>query len=121
MATPIGTIPNAILIGFMKETHNIDIDFIDWFMFSSPLVVCLLLFLFLFMRYKIKENKAKLEKSFISSNYNRLGKLTYEEKITSLILVLTIGLWLFKSYLNDFYQIRLTDSVIAIFGSILFL
>ena len=120
MATPIGTIPNAILIGFMKETHNIDIDFIDWFMFSSPLVVCLLLFLFLFMRYKIKENKAKLEKSFISSNYNRLGKLTYEEKITSLILVLTIGLWLFKSYLNDFYQIRLTDSVIAIFGSILF-
>ena len=120
MATPIGTIPNAILIGFMKENHNIDINFIDWFIFASPLVICLLVLLFFFMHYKIKGDKKRLDKSFLSENYHRLGKLSSEEKITSLILLMTIGLWLFKNYLNDLYQIRLTDSVIAIFGSILF-
>ncbi len=120
MATPIGTIPNAILIGFMKENHNIDINFIDWFIFASPLVICLLVLLFFFMHHKIKGDKKRLDKSFLSENYHRLGKLSSEEKITSLILLMTIGLWLFKNYLNDLYQIRLTDSVIAIFGSILF-
>ena len=29
MATPIGTIPNAVMIGFLKENHNIEIDFVS--------------------------------------------------------------------------------------------
>ena len=30
MATPIGTIPNAVMIGFLKENHNIEIPIFEW-------------------------------------------------------------------------------------------
>ena len=59
MATPIGTIPNAVMIGFMRENYNIEIDFAQWFFFTSPLVLFLLLLLFLFMRLKIRLKKEK--------------------------------------------------------------
>ena len=49
MATPIGTIPNAVMIGFLKENHNINIDFIEWFAFGFPLVLILLFVLFVFL------------------------------------------------------------------------
>ena len=53
MATPIGTIPNAVMIGFLKENHGIEIDFIEWFTFCFPLVFVLLVFLFFFFENKI--------------------------------------------------------------------
>ena len=37
MITPIGTIPNAILVAFLNENYNYQIDFIDWLLFTLPL------------------------------------------------------------------------------------
>ena len=120
MATPIGTIPNAVMIGFMRDNYNIDIDFAEWFFFTSPLVLCLLLILFFFLRLKIKLTKEKVDKKLIIQKYKKLGKLSLDEKITSIILLLTASLWIFKKSINEIYQINLTDPVIAIFGSLLF-
>ena len=33
MATPIGTIPNAVMIGFFQENYEFQINFIDWVIF----------------------------------------------------------------------------------------
>ena len=120
MATPIGTIPNAVMIGFMRENYNIEIDFAQWFFFTSPLVLFLLLLLFLFMRLKIRLKKEKVNKKLIIQKYKKLGNLSLDEKITSIILLLTASLWIFKKSINELYQINLTDPVIAIFGSLLF-
>ena len=59
MATPIGTIPNAILVGYLKENSNIDIDFVDWFKFSFPLVLLLLTIMYLFLRSRFHDEKKK--------------------------------------------------------------
>ena len=37
MITPIGTIPNAILVAFLNENYNYQIDFIDWLLFTCLL------------------------------------------------------------------------------------
>ena len=65
MATPIGTIPNAVMIAFLRENHNINIDFIEWFSFGFPLVLILLLFLFIILRIKFNEKKKKLKKRIL--------------------------------------------------------
>ena len=36
MTTPIGTIPNAVMIGFFEEQYNLQINFIDWVIFVLP-------------------------------------------------------------------------------------
>ena len=118
MATPIGTIPNAVMIGFLKENHNINIDFIEWFAFGFPLVLILLFVLFVFLGFKF-ENK-NVDKKFVRKKFLELGNFSYGEKVTVFILTLTLSLWIFKNSLNEIFGINLNDAVIAIFGSFLF-
>ncbi len=120
MATPIGTIPNAVMIGFLYENHNIQIDFIQWFIFGLPLVLILLFFLFLFLRLKFKNKNERVNKKFIFDKHLKLGNFSNKEIVTLLILILTLTLWFFKNTLNETFQIKINDAVIAIFGSFLF-
>ena len=120
MATPIGTIPNAVLIGYLNENHNIQIDFIDWFIFGFPLVLLLLTLLFIFLCKRFMDNQKNIEVGFLKLKYEKLGKLSDNEKITIFILSITLILWVFKRYLNEIFQLNLSDPVIAIFGSFLF-
>ena len=60
MATPIGTIPNAVLVGYLNENHNLQIDFVDWFLFSFPLTLLLLSILFIFLSKRFIDDKKKL-------------------------------------------------------------
>ncbi len=120
MATPIGTIPNAIMVSFLNENHGIEIDFIQWFLFSFPLVFILLFFVSIFLKTKFNDDKKKIDKGFILKKYKKLGNISKDEKITIFILILTLSLWIFKKYINLYFDISLTDSVIAIFGSFLF-
>ena len=120
MATPIGTIPNAVMIGYLRENHNLEIDFLNWFIFVSPLVLVLLLILFFYLSSRFKNNKKKIKIEYFLNKYQDLGKLSGTEKTTIFILVFTIILWICKKPLNDFFELKLTDSIIAIFGSILF-
>ena len=43
MITPIGTIPNAIMLGFLNENYNYQIDFIEWVFMVLPLALIILL------------------------------------------------------------------------------
>ncbi len=118
MATPIGTIPNAVMIGFLKENHNIEIDFVEWFAFGFPLVLILLFLLFCYLGLKF-ENK-NVDIKFVHKKFLELGNFSYAEKITVFILMLTLSLWIFKNSINEIFRINLNDAVIAIFGSFLF-
>ncbi len=120
MATPIGTIPNAVMVSFLNENYGIEIDFINWFVFTFPLVLSLLVFMSFFLKSKFKEGKKKIDKKFIQKKYLSLGRISEPEKISIFILFLTISLWIFKRYINKFFEISLTDASIAIFGSLLF-
>ncbi len=120
MATPIGTIPNAIFVGFLEENYNIIIDFKSWIFHIFPLVFTLITLLLIYIYLRIDIPNDFISKSKIKSNYLSLGKFSRNEKITSFIILLTAFLWIFKSKINIVLNINLTDAVIAIFGGILF-
>ena len=42
LATPIGTPPNAILLGVARERLGVDVAFVDWMLLATPLAVALL-------------------------------------------------------------------------------
>ncbi|MFL2661865.1 MAG: SLC13 family permease [Alphaproteobacteria bacterium] len=120
MATPIGTIPNAVLVGYLNENHNLQIDFVDWFLFSFPLTLLLLSILFIFLSKRFIDDKKIIKVDYLKVKYEKLGRLSDNEKITIFILSITISLWIFKNSINEIFQLHLSDSIIAIFGSLLF-
>ena len=65
MATPIGTIPNAVMIGFFEEEYNLKINFIDWVIFVFPISVILLSFLWFYFSFKIRSEKKFFDQTSI--------------------------------------------------------
>ncbi len=120
MSTPIGTIPNAIMVSFLNENYGLKIDFIDWFFFMFPIVLFLLVSLWIFFSFTNKYVNEKVDLDSLYIKYKELGRLTLKEKISSLVLLLTSFLWIFKSKINSILNIELTDSGIAIMCSLLF-
>ena len=120
MTTPIGTIPNAVMIGFFEEKYNIPINFIDWVIFIAPLSIILLIFLWLYFSFKIRNEDKRVNQSSIKKKLISLGTLSVEEKITSLILLTVASLWIFKMKINQIFEINLSDSGIALFCAFLF-
>ena len=72
MITPIGTIPNAILVAFLNENYNHQIDFIDWLLFTLPLATLILISLWLYFSLNIKDDTKKLELNFILKRFKNL-------------------------------------------------
>lgn len=120
MATPIGTIPNAIFIGFLDENYNIYIDFKNWLFLILPLVLFLLSIMMSYIFFRIEKPFERIETTNLKKNYLSLGNLTVKERQSFFIITFVSLFWIFKVKINDFFDINLTDSVIAIFGGLLF-
>ncbi len=121
MATLIGTAPNAIFAGYINENLGIEITFLDWFLFSLPLVLILLSILILMIFFLVKNNNDKnVSPSIFYDEYKKLGKFNLGQKVTLLIITLTIFFWIFKDIINNFLNIKLTDASIALLGACLF-
>lgn len=121
MATLIGTAPNAIFAGFLNENYAIEISFLSWLMFGVPLSIILLSILWTFCCFLISNKSSKkIDNSFFVDEFKKLGKIGKKEKITILIMILTVLLWIFKFYINTIFNINLSDAGIAIFGAFLF-
>lgn len=118
MSTLIGTAPNAIMAGFLLENYELNIGFVEWIFFSLPLVF-LLLFLFWFFS-SIFITKESFTKSIFKKNYKKLGIFSPQEKLTLAIMIITILLWVLRRIINNYLDLNLSDTGIAILGAFLF-
>ena len=58
MTTPIGTIPNAVMIGFFEEKYRLPINFIDWVIFTPLSIILLIFFGYTFLlKSEMKQKK----------------------------------------------------------------
>ena len=51
LATPVGTPPNLIGLGKIREALGVDIPFLKWMCLGVPIVVCLFLYLFVYLNW----------------------------------------------------------------------
>ena len=89
IGTPIGTPPNVIALGYLKENLGIEIGFGDWCIRMVPFVIVMLLiawfFLLLFFPFKAKEIKLEI---------NADRKKDFHFWVVAATFVITIALWL---------------------------
>ena len=93
---PSGAGPNPLAIGFLKEMAGLDLTFVGWMTYGVPAGLLILFptwgILLLFFRPEMK--RLAKSKEDLKADYDQLPPMSREEKVTLVIFVLTVFLWL---------------------------
>ncbi len=131
LATPIGTPPNMIGIGLLRNELGVEFSFFQWMMLGSPIVVLLFLFMYFYLNWfcpaGVKEIRGGSE--MLQTRHRELGPWTTSQKSTLFAFGITVFLWVLPGivYLvvgqeHAFYKALknpLNEGVVAIVGAIL--
>jgi sodium-dependent dicarboxylate transporter 2/3/5 len=95
LATPIGTPPNVIGLGFIKQLVGVEFPFFKWTAIGVPVVLVLFLFLFFYLDKFCKAGVAEIEGSveLVAREKAKLGAWTTGQKSTLVAFSVTVALW----------------------------
>lgn len=104
LSTLIGTPPNLAFARIYKILYPEapEISFGSWMMLGLPVSALMLViaaFLIIKVFYKI-DKSIQIDKKFISAEYKKLGKPSFEEKSILAVFITTALLWIFRTDLN---------------------
>ncbi len=121
IATLIGTPTNVIFAGVIMERFGIEISFARWMLFATPVAI-LLLFLCWYYLVNIafsvnKEENSTQSLDAIISYKQKLGAITYEEKIIMMVFGLVSFSWITRAFLLNPFIPNLSDPIIALIGA----
>lgn len=99
IATPVGTVPNLITLGFLRDLRGVEISFVSWVMFALP--VALVMFVLSLGLFSVllpvtgygHEKFVKL-RSHLREEVVRLGKISRAEKQVAGCFVAALVLWI---------------------------
>lgn len=94
MATPVGTPPNAIAVGFL-ESKGVSINFLDWVLVGLPfsLFIFVVSYTVLCWLFPLKSETCLIKKQKLTN-----PPVSFEEKVTILSLLVALTLWLLPSF-----------------------
>lgn len=122
IATPSGAGPNPLAVGFLKEMAGVDVTFLGWMTYGLPAALLLLLpswgLLMLFFKPEMKHLKKTKEE--LRADFDQLDPMSREEKVTLVIFLLTVFLWLSTPLWERLLGISIPISMPVLFTSCLF-
>ena len=105
VGTLIGTPPNALLAGYLLESHGIDLSFAAWSAVGVPLVVVFLPLGWLILTRLLFPIGAELSeaggKHDALARLAESGAITAAEKRVALVFFIAAGLWITRPLLNN--------------------
>jgi sodium-dependent dicarboxylate transporter 2/3/5 len=95
LATPIGTPPNVIGLGFIRQLTGVEFPFFKWAVIGTPVVIVLFLWLFAYLNWLSPAGVREIEGSreMLKRERDRLGAWTTAQKSTLAAFVVTVALW----------------------------
>jgi len=101
IATPIGTPPNIVFLGFFEKsvTGSSPITFFIWMKAFTPLTLLILpaVWYFLVKKFDVLNMKGEKGKAAIKKEIQQIGRMSKAEKRVLTIFLITAFLWIFKS------------------------
>jgi sodium-dependent dicarboxylate transporter 2/3/5 len=122
IATPSGAGPNAIAIGFIKQMAGIEITFGQWMLYVVPasLLMSPVAWLVLMLFFKPEMTHLAKSKAELKQEHEDLPPMGREEKVTLILFLLTVALWLGTPLLKDWLGINSPISMPVMFTACLF-
>jgi sodium-dependent dicarboxylate transporter 2/3/5 len=101
MATLVGTPTNLVCPRILNLLYPDapDISFARWLFLAMPvtLLMFIMTWLLIFFIYRPREKWTGIDSFFFLEQYKKLGKATYEEKITMALFIIMALLWIFRA------------------------
>jgi len=131
LATPIGTPPNVIGIGFIRQLGGAEISFFKWMMIGFPAVVLMFLFLWFYLDKLAPAGVKEIEGSaeMLDRERENLGPWTRGQRSVVIAFGITVAMWVVPGIValivgeqNAVYKTlnsRLPEAVGAILGATL--
>lgn len=118
IATIIGTPPNAIMVGVLKQ-NGVTIDFAQWLAFGLPLSIIMMAatwFILTKILFRTGDLQLSSGREVIEQDIKEMGKITYQEKVVLTIFVAAAVSWIGRSFLKPAF---IDDTTIAIIAALL--
>jgi sodium-dependent dicarboxylate transporter 2/3/5 len=95
LATPIGTPPNIIGLGFIRELVGVDIPFFRWVMIGAPAVIVLFIWLYFYLNALCPAGVDEIPHSsqMLNAERQRMGGWTRGQKSTLAAFLVAVALW----------------------------
>lgn len=122
IGTLIGTPPNLVMAGYLRDQMGIDVSFLDWMKVGLPFSLALLGATYLMLTRLMFPNRLGVIKGageLIDREYKELGPLGEPEVRVLAVFVFTALLWIFRSWLDSILPfMALNDTGIAIAATV---
>jgi sodium-dependent dicarboxylate transporter 2/3/5 len=131
LATPIGTPPNVIGLGFIRQLLSVEFSFFKWSLIGVPVVLALFIYLFFYLNKACSAGVAVIQGSdaLMQREKARLGPWTRGQKSTVIAFLVTVTLWVVPGIIalvageqSSLYQSvsrSIPEGVAAIAGAVL--
>ena len=124
VATIIGTPPNALLAGYLRNQYHLEIGFAQWMLLGVPVAVVLLIGAWYWLtqcHFRFGRDEVQISRHIYLEKLLALGKIQRAEKIVLAVFLLAAGLWIFKNWFISITGLPLNDTLTAILcASLLF-
>ena len=125
LATIIGTPPNLVFAGVMRDMYQTDISFLKWFVVGFPITVLLTIISWLYLtRIGFPLGKARLSggRDIIRQRLTAVGKMSTGEIIVAIVFICVAVSWIIRSFVLEKFIPGIDDTIIAMIGgTVLFL
>jgi sodium-dependent dicarboxylate transporter 2/3/5 len=131
LATPIGTPPNVIGLGFLRSELGVDVSFLQWCLIGVPVTIVLVTAAVGVLAVMHPAGVARLPgvAALVRAERARLGAWTTGQKSTAVAFGTTVALWVIPgvvalaaprdSRLPALFSARMPEGVAAVVGAIL--
>jgi solute carrier family 13 (sodium-dependent dicarboxylate transporter), member 2/3/5 len=131
LATPVGTPPNVIGLGFIRSELGVEIPFFSWMLIGVPIVLVLFVSLFMYFNTVAPAGIGELPAGaeLIRKERERLGPWTRGQRSVALAFGVTVALWILPGIVaivageeSAAYSVlarRMPEGVAALLGAML--
>jgi sodium-dependent dicarboxylate transporter 2/3/5 len=121
LATLIGTPPNIVFAGYIKEQYQQEVTFTQWFMIGFPIAVMMLMICWWFLvrvGFPLKQERLLGGKEVIAQRLAETGKMSSAEKKVAVVFVVVAIAWIIRSFVLEKIIPGIDDTIIAMIGGI---
>jgi sodium-dependent dicarboxylate transporter 2/3/5 len=119
---PSGAGPNPLAIGFLRSMAGVDLTFLGWMAYGVPAGMLILAptWVVLMLFFKPEISHLKKSRQELRDEYNELPKMGREERVTMVIFLLTVVLWLSTPAWEALLGIRIPISMPVLLTAAIF-
>lgn len=122
VATLVGTPTNPIFVAVARQLYGTEISFADWMGFAMPFSIVMLGVSWVVLTrvvFPVNKIVLPLGREVLNKEYEKLGKISAEEKMVGAIFLITAFAWISRSFFLSLFISGINDTVIAISAALL--